>query len=278
MAGVARCNHWGSGGKGHAARADEHSATPGGEVAAVAAVVAMTPRIIARRGASVGAPENTFAAAHLAARCGADLVAVDVRASAEQTFHLLRDPTVDRTTDGVGPIAELSDAEIDRLDAGTRHGVAFAGEPVPRLDRFLAAMRGRFDFVLELHAGDPGALGHALRSVGLDRRCLVHPAGSVPAAELARSAPFLSRIVAWPEVGSVEAARDSGAKVLWLRGQEAGTARIAEALRARMDVMVTIAGDGVRPLSTAIAAGVRYLDTARPDLVDAVRRQMSYSD
>lgn len=237
----------------------------------------MTPRIVARLGARGPVPENTFAAAHAAARDGADLVAVDVRESRDGVFHLLHDATVDRTTDGTGALDQLDSGEIDRLDAGARFGAAYVGEPVPRLDRFLAALRGRVDFLLTLRHGDPGALGRLLREVGLDRRSLVHLVDPADAAALAAAAPDLLRVVDLSGDTGAAAARAQGARVVRLPADAAAGARVDEARRAGLDVLATPASDDPAALRAALASGARLVETDRPDAAEIVRRRLAFS-
>lgn len=95
------------------------------------------PLVIAHRGASSVAPENTLAALATAVALGADGVEFDVRATADGVPVLLHDATVDRTTDGTGDIASLTWAEVQRLDAGRWFGERFAGERVPSVEAVL---------------------------------------------------------------------------------------------------------------------------------------------
>lgn len=76
------------------------------------------PLVIAHRGASGLAPENTLAAFKLAAALGTDGVEMDVQLSADGQPVVIHDTRVDRTTDGVGAVADLSRDEIALLDAG----------------------------------------------------------------------------------------------------------------------------------------------------------------
>ena len=94
------------------------------------------PFIFAHRGASAHAPENTLAAFLLAARQGAPAVELDVRLSADGQVVVIHDPTVDRTTDGTGLVADLPLAALKELDAGTKFDVQFKGERIPTLDEF----------------------------------------------------------------------------------------------------------------------------------------------
>jgi glycerophosphoryl diester phosphodiesterase len=76
--------------------------------------------VVAHRGASASAPENTAAAFELASRCGADALELDVRLSADGVPVVIHDATLDRTTDGQGPVSGRTAAELQQLDAGAR--------------------------------------------------------------------------------------------------------------------------------------------------------------
>jgi glycerophosphoryl diester phosphodiesterase len=76
--------------------------------------------VIAHRGGRGLRPENTLAAFEHAAALGVDVLEMDVRATADGEIVVLHDATVDRTTDGRGPVAALTLAELQRLDAGYR--------------------------------------------------------------------------------------------------------------------------------------------------------------
>ena len=89
------------------------------------------PRIIAHRGGGLLAPENTLAALRHARNLGFDAVEFDVKLSADDVPVLFHDDTLDRTTDGSGPVADLLFDVITQLDAGSWFGNEFAGEPVP---------------------------------------------------------------------------------------------------------------------------------------------------
>nr|WP_323571654.1 glycerophosphodiester phosphodiesterase family protein [Rhizobium sp. 28DA2] len=77
------------------------------------------PKIVSHRGANHFAPENTFAAADLALQQGADYIELDVRESADGVLYVFHDETLDRTTNGTGPIGHMLSSEIDALDAGS---------------------------------------------------------------------------------------------------------------------------------------------------------------
>lgn len=108
------------------------------------------PWVIAHRGYSAVAPENTLAAIVAGARCGADWIEVDVATSRDGVPYLLHDDTLDRTTSGRGALADASSLVLDTLDAGSWFSPAFAGQPVPRLE---AALALEVPLLVELKAG-----------------------------------------------------------------------------------------------------------------------------
>jgi glycerophosphoryl diester phosphodiesterase len=112
------------------------------------------PVVVAHRGASAVAPENTLAAFRTAIATGARAAECDVRLSADGAVVVMHDATLDRTTDGTGPVAERTLAELRTLDAGVWRGPAFAGEPIPELGELLALVAGRLTLFVELKDGD----------------------------------------------------------------------------------------------------------------------------
>ena len=113
------------------------------------------PLRIAHRGASVRAPENTLAAFETAIRQGADAIELDVHLTADGVPVVLHDATLDRTTDGRGPVARVTLAALKRLDAGAWFAPRFRGERVPTLEEALRCARGRCGLNIEIKTG-PG--------------------------------------------------------------------------------------------------------------------------
>lgn len=106
--------------------------------------------VIAHRGASAFAPENTMAAFRLALEQGADGVELDVHATADGHLVVMHDLSVERTTDGTGELQTLRLTEIRSLDAGRWYGTKFAGERVPLLEEVLEFAHGRLLVDIEL--------------------------------------------------------------------------------------------------------------------------------
>lgn len=115
-----------------------------------------SPFLWAHRGASCCAPENTMAAFAAARESGADGIELDIHLSRDGVPVVIHDETLDRTTDGCGPVAWWSLAQLQRLDAGGWFSADFAGESVPALDEVLGAFAGQLRLNLELKAFPAG--------------------------------------------------------------------------------------------------------------------------
>ena len=124
------------------------------------------PLVVAHRGASADAPENTLAAFRLALEQDARVVECDVHLSADGVPVVIHDETVDRTSDGTGAVASLTLTQLQELDAGSWKGERFAGERIPTLDATLALCAGRARVFVELkRGGGPTLVEAALASV-----------------------------------------------------------------------------------------------------------------
>lgn len=108
--------------------------------------LAPLPRLVGHRGLAAHAPENTLAGIRMAAARGVSCVEFDAKLTGDGVVILMHDDRLDRTTDGVGPVASLNFDEIRRLDAGAWFDPRFAGEPVPTLTEAL-------DLLVELDMG-----------------------------------------------------------------------------------------------------------------------------
>jgi glycerophosphoryl diester phosphodiesterase len=129
------------------------------------------PRWIAHRGAGKLAPENTLAAFRLGAQHGYRMFECDVKLSADGVPFLLHDATLERTTNGTSVAGDQPWSALARLDAGSWHSRAYAGEPLPTLDN-IARFCLRNDYFLNIEIKP---------TPGLEQRT-----GEVVAAEAAR--------------------------------------------------------------------------------------------
>lgn len=121
------------------------------------------PRVIAHRGGRGLWPENTLYAFKHAAALGVDVLEMDLRRTSDGEIVVLHDDTVDRTTDGQGPVDSYTLAKLKQLDAGYRFtpddGASYPfrgqGISIPVLREVLQALPdARLN--LEMKPGDPG--------------------------------------------------------------------------------------------------------------------------
>jgi len=116
--------------------------------------------VVAHRGASTRAPENTLEAFRLGVEAGADAIELDVHLTADGQLAVIHDESLDRTTDRTGLVAELTMDEIRGADAGARFarpddaGFPFAGDglTVPTLPEVLAWLPDGIGLVIEIKA------------------------------------------------------------------------------------------------------------------------------
>ena len=102
--------------------------------------MSLLPHFVGHRGARGSAPENTLVSIRKAAELGAPWVEFDVKLTADGHLVLMHDETLERTTNGRGPVAATSWSAIRKLDAGAWFGPAIAGERVPDLEETIALL------------------------------------------------------------------------------------------------------------------------------------------
>jgi glycerophosphoryl diester phosphodiesterase len=237
------------------------------------------PRWIAHRGAGKLAPENTLAAMRVGYAHGYRMVEFDVKLSGDGVPFLLHDDTLDRTTGGHGRADALTWAELAKLDAGSWHSVAYAGETLPTLvaiARWSTANDVACNIEIKPIPGRDSATGAA---VALDARALWRGAAIAPLlssfseaalAEAMSVAPELPRALLvekvppdWPErlaqlqcvaldtdyreidATLVAAVHAAGYKMLCYTPND--PAHAAKLVRWGVDGIITDAVDAIRP-------------------------------
>ncbi|MFC2993058.1 glycerophosphodiester phosphodiesterase family protein [Halomonas tibetensis] len=111
--------------------------------------------VIAHRGSSMDAPENTLSAVEQALADGADIVELDVRLTADGEVVLFHDRSLTRLTGDRRNLGEVTREELATFDVGSWFGDAFQGERIPGLDDALVAVRGRGALMIDMKP-DPG--------------------------------------------------------------------------------------------------------------------------
>ena len=138
------------------------------------------PLVIAHRGFSAAAPENTLPAFRLALATGADLVELDYHHSKDNQLVVLHDFTLDRTTSATNrwarkdlKVSDFTWAEMRGLDAGAWAGPGFAGTRLLRLDEALDVIQAGGITLIERKAGPAKDCVELIRQKSLLNRVVV---------------------------------------------------------------------------------------------------------
>lgn len=114
------------------------------------------PQIIAHRGASYYAPENTKAAIELAAQQGAKWIEVDLQLTRDNNIVIMHNSTVTKRTDGSGKILKMDFSELSKLDAGSWHSEQYVGEKIlslPQLIDLVVKLNLNVNLEIKKHSG-----------------------------------------------------------------------------------------------------------------------------
>lgn len=220
------------------------------------------PLVIAHRGASRAAPENTLAAFDLALAQGAEGVELDVHLSADGVPVVIHDFALDRTTDGSGAVGDHTVTQLRRLDAGAWFDRSFAGQRIPTLEETLDHLAGRSDRRLlvniELKAGSthyPGietACAAILRQYATSIQLVVSSFDHRALLTLAEQAPTIA-------TGVLHVARMVDAAAYAQRVHAAALHPLAAAVDAQSVTEAHAAGLAIYPWTVDDAARVRQL-------------------
>jgi glycerophosphoryl diester phosphodiesterase len=212
--------------------------------------------VIAHRGNSSAAPENTLPAFDSALALGVDVVELDYRHTADGVPVVIHDSNYDRTTDaavcfGRNRIAVDSTTldEARHLDAGRWFDSRFAGTRLATLAEALAAIMPRALVMIERKAGDAATCVRLLHEKNVVDRVIVHAFDWDFLAQCRRLAPDLTLGALWREPlepGTVEAARATGASVFGWRDDRVTLDGIAAIHAAGLKVWVYTVDEFVR--------------------------------
>jgi len=237
--------------------------------------------VVAHRGFSAVAPENTLAAIKQAIAAGADGCEFDVYRCGDGAVVLMHDATVDRTTNGQGKITELTLAELKQLDAGQWKAPEYADEKVPTLEEALQLLKDSgCQAVIEVKMeGISQQVVDAVRAAGMLDQATVIAFSKEVVREVGRLAPELR--CAWlcspKPAGSVDQqatwlaaeAADCGTNLVDLNYGGLSPQLLDELRRRGLTVWAWTVNDP--PVIRALAAwGVASITTDYPDRARAV--------
>ena len=156
------------------------------------------PLLLAHRGCSKAAPENTLPAFALAREKGIPGIELDVRLCATGEVVVIHDAEVDRTTDGSGRVEDLSWKQLRTLDAGRWKDQKFTGTRIPLLAEVFDLLGESMIYDIEIKNKNfrAGPLEQALyaeiQTAGLDNRCLVSSFNPFSLRTFRKIAPHIS--------------------------------------------------------------------------------------
>lgn len=229
--------------------------------------------VVAHRGLSAGFPENTLAAFRNAIDGGVDAIELDLRRTADGEIVVLHDETVDRTTDGRGPLSGMTLQELRMLDAGRHAGEQFAGERVPTYQDVLDLTRASgVGLLLDIKESDRAS--HE-RIVSLTARHdatgrVIVGARSIADLQAFRAlSPGIRALGFVPDVGSIEAFAAAGVDIirLWPEWIAADSGLVGRVHALGKPVWVTA---GMMPrddLQSLIGRGVDGILTDLPEVL-----------
>lgn len=132
--------------------------------------------VIGHMGSCADRPGNTLVGVRRAIEAGAHVTEVDVRTTKDGVLVCLHDAEVDRTTDGKGKVADLTLADVKKLEAGVRFDARFAGERVPTLREVLELAKGKIAVMIDLKEDGEGyaeQIATAVRAFGEPKRVVL---------------------------------------------------------------------------------------------------------
>jgi glycerophosphoryl diester phosphodiesterase len=241
-----------------------------------------TTRVIAHRGFSSRAPENTLAAIREAIALGADMVEIDVTLSSDGKIVVIHDETLDRTTNGTGPVSLHNLEDLKKLDAGSWFAPRFAGEPIPTLEDVLTTVNGKILLNIEIksEAVERGIAAKVIAMVRLsEMRDQVVISSFSPAAleQVHTEAPdFVTAVLYNSKVhdglDAVEIVRDLGASVFNIKRQRLTPTILERCLMHGIPVGIYTVNKK-RHMRRMIGKGVGAIFTDHPDrLIEVLQK------
>ena len=173
--------------------------------------------VIAHRGASSYAPENTLAAFDLALQMGVRHIELDVDLTSDGHIVVMHDDTIDRTTNGSGPVTSYTLAALRELDAGSSFGAKFTGERIPTFDEVLERYKGRVHLHTEIKGHSPylsQQTADVIRKHGMEKHVTITSFQNMRLEEMRAYAPALP--TGWL-VGEVSDAMIAQARAMGMR-------------------------------------------------------------
>jgi len=234
--------------------------------------------VVAHRGFSGAYPENTASAFAAAIRLGVEMIEFDVRRTLDDGLVCIHDPTVDRTSDGTGTVAEMPLAALRELDAGGWLAPQFAGERFVTLQEALDLMPAGVRLNVHVKAGAddrqrvvPAVAAELARRGLLARAFIASDQESLVLARRAVPELVLCNLSVEPVADYVARSAAIGCRVLQPGNGVTTPELVAAAHRAGMEVNPFYADDPGE-MRRLIECGVDGILTNWPDRLQRLQR------
>jgi glycerophosphoryl diester phosphodiesterase len=238
------------------------------------------PWVIAHRGASGHAPENTLAAYERAVQLGAGFIETDLHLTRDARFVAIHDATLERTTNGRGNVHDFTLAELRQLDAGMWFDREFMGQRIPTLEEVLKFgkehdvifyLEVKYDSALGMHSSLVAALnraGDAARSIVISS-----DESTLAALRQVDSALMMGFLCERPECDQPKIAIELGVRQICPRFDLVTTDLVDAAHRLDLQVAAWTVDDPAQ-IRQMVAAGVDGIMTNFPDRLQAILEDM----
>jgi glycerophosphoryl diester phosphodiesterase len=237
--------------------------------------------LIAHRGASGHAPENTLAAFRKAVSLGVGFIETDLQLTRDARFVAIHDDTVERTTNGHGAVHDLTLEAIRKLDAGSWFGSEYAGERIPTLEEILEfSKKNDVVFYLELKPGGSWGGEHALigalrESAEIARTVVISFDGAILEAVRKIEPTLMTGLLYDGQLAKpLDKAVEIGARQLAVRGDLVTPAMLMQARSRDLQVVCWTVNHGAH-IRLLMDAGVDGIMSDYPDRLVAANKKNS---
>ncbi len=234
-------------------------------------------QVLAHRGASAYAPENTLSAFRLAIEQHADWLELDVQQTRDGRLVVFHDLRMERTTNGFGPLRDLSLEQVQQLDAGSWFDTQFAGERVPTFEEVVALARESgiriFPEVKDprFYPGIEERMAAVIAANGYEDNTIIQSFDMSSLEKLRQANPRLKMAALYTAAAPLRGDPPAGVTVIgppWeLVGNDPNLVRDAHAA-GRQVVVWSV--DTASPIRSLLDARVDGIITSRPDVVRAI--------
>ena len=162
--------------------------------------------VISHRGNHEAAQENTLAAFQNAINVGADYVEIDLRTSKDSQLVIMHDATVNRMTNGIGKVSDLTWAELKQLKVIEKNHPEWPEQSIPLFSEVLKLCKGKINIYLDFKNADVNASYQALKKAGMQHSVIVYINAAHQLVEWKKIAPQIPLMVSLPD--SVQSAAE----------------------------------------------------------------------